>query len=175
VAIVYLVVLYKVESSFHNEFRVNSQLLLLINFLVVTALVMYFLSARSKGKQGPTLNLNPSPEPGSGTVAGENPAEKVPEIKNAKGSATDEPDSPPVKISSAKIEVQEPVRKKEIVYFVYNGHEWEAHEVLGLESGVTLHEATQHYQNLIKTSDPSTFEFYDAAFAAILKLKRNNW
>jgi hypothetical protein len=171
-AIVYLVVLYKPESSFHNEFRVNSQLLLLINFLVVTGLVMYFLSARSKGKQGPILDLqkrSDSDQPAEVKKTIENP-DRPEFLKN------DPPkESRDVKSEPVKAELLEPTNKKEIVYFIYNGHEWEAHEVLGLESGVTLHEATQHYQNLIKTSDPSTFEFYDAAFAAILKLKRQNW
>jgi len=81
-------------------------------------------------------------------------------------------------IVSPVIEVQEEPKKpsgKEIVFFVYNGHEWEAHEVLGLKSGVTLEEATRHYQNLIKTSDPSTFEFFEAAFTAILRLKSHKW
>ena len=63
----------------------------------------------------------------------------------------------------------------EIVYFVYNGHEWEAHEVLGVESGKSLEEITLHYQHLIKTSDPSTFEFYEAAYSAVLNLKNPKW
>jgi hypothetical protein len=57
------------------------------------------------------------------------------------------------------------------VYFVYNGHEWECHEVLGIPCGSTLHVATEMYQHLIKTSDPSTFEFYEAAYRSILKRK----
>lgn len=57
------------------------------------------------------------------------------------------------------------------IYFVYNGHEWECHEVLGIPSGSTLHVATEMYQYLIKTSDPSTFEFYEAAYRSILKRK----
>lgn len=122
---------------------------------------MYFLTARSKRKQSGILDITKHPEPP--TVK---PAEKAQE------SSEDQI----IKIDPKKVEIQDPVSaKKEIVYFVYNGHEWEAHEVLGLESGVSLAEATQHYQNLIKSSDPSTFEFYDAAFAAILKLKRNKW
>ena len=68
-----------------------------------------------------------------------------------------------------------PKNQKEVVYFVFNGHEWEAHEVLGIKSGLGLDHITKHYQHLIKTSDPSTFEFYDAAFTAILKLKGNRW
>ena len=61
--------------------------------------------------------------------------------------------------------------KRNQVYFVYNGHEWEAFEVLGLSGDVSLEEATLHYQQLIKTSDSSTFEFYDAAFTCVLKMK----
>ena len=60
------------------------------------------------------------------------------------------------------------------IYFLYNGHEWEVHEVLGLPMGSSLQIATSQYQNLIKTSDPSTFEFYDAAYSAILKSQAKN-
>ena len=56
---------------------------------------------------------------------------------------------------------------------MYNGHEWEAFEVLGLPKACDIPTATSHYQNLIKTSDPSTFEFYELAYSAILKAKQN--
>jgi hypothetical protein len=163
---------------------VNSQLLLLINFLIVTGLVMYFLTARSKRKQSGLLNISnrrETPEKQLQSQVG--PPELSAEIPNQARSVTEakfdlkpETAKEPVKVDPKDVKIEEPsFAKKEIVYFVYNGHEWEAHEVLGLPSGVSLPEATQHYQNLIKTSDPSTFEFYDAAFAAILKLKRNKW
>ena len=57
------------------------------------------------------------------------------------------------------------------VNFIYNGHEWEAYEVLGLPKGSNLQITTSHYQNLIKTSDPSTFEFYETAYLTILKTR----
>lgn len=60
------------------------------------------------------------------------------------------------------------------IYFIYNGHEWEAFEVLGLSADSTLLQLTSHYQNLIKTADPSTFDFYDAAYSAILKTRSKN-
>ena len=159
--------LYKYRSSFHNEFSVNSQLLLLINFLIFAALLLYFFSGRSRQSGRSMLDLarkNSQEEISSPPAPGEpvtlQPAsEPQPEVIEVA--------SKPVK--SAKFD------KKEIVYFVYNGHEWEAHEVLGLKSGGTLEEATRHYQDLIKSSDPSTFEFYEAAFSAILKLKRPKW
>lgn len=59
------------------------------------------------------------------------------------------------------------------IYFMYNGHEWEAHEVLGLEPGSIMPEVTEAYQKLIVTSDPSTFEFFEAAYHAVLKKWRD--
>lgn len=62
------------------------------------------------------------------------------------------------------------IRPKNLhVYFVYNGHEWESHEVLGIKPGAQLQEATSVFQQLIKTSDASTFEFYESAYKAILQ------
>ncbi|MBC7464468.1 MAG: hypothetical protein H7256_00620 [Bdellovibrio sp.] len=55
------------------------------------------------------------------------------------------------------------------IYFMFNGHEWEAHEVLGVPAGAPLPVVTEMYQSLILNSDPSTFEFYELAHQAILK------
>lgn len=57
------------------------------------------------------------------------------------------------------------------VFFMYNGHEWDAHEVLGIQRDLDFSKVTAQYQKLIKTSDPSTFEFYDSAYSAILKTR----
>lgn len=57
------------------------------------------------------------------------------------------------------------------VFFVYNGHEWEAHQVLGVPRSCTLAEATAHYQHLVKTADLSTLEFYESAHLAIIQSK----
>lgn len=59
------------------------------------------------------------------------------------------------------------------IYFVYNGHEWESHEVLGVPQGAALPVVTEAYQVLIKTSDPSTFEFFESAYQSILKRWRD--
>jgi hypothetical protein len=55
------------------------------------------------------------------------------------------------------------------IYFMYNGHEWEAHEVLGVPAASQMPAVTEMYQKLILTSDPSTFQFYEAAYQSILK------
>lgn len=53
------------------------------------------------------------------------------------------------------------------VLFMYNGHDWEAHEVLGVPQGANMHMVTMAYQELIKKSDPSTFAFFEAAYKVI--------
>lgn len=134
----------------------NSQQLLFINLLIVAIVAVFFVAGRLKRKQPARV---PQPAPVQRNWA---PPEAV-EILEA---AVIEP-VPPL------AEAPAPKAKRERIYFVYNGHEWDAFEVLGLVSGVGLETATRHYQELIKTSDPSTFEFYDAAFSSFLKLRKS--
>ncbi len=59
------------------------------------------------------------------------------------------------------------------IFFMYNGHGWEAHEVLGIPQGASIDVATKAYQDQLKTSDPSSYEFLEAAHDAIFKKRRN--
>ncbi len=68
-------------------------------------------------------------------------------------------------------QVESVLKKENSIYFVYNCHEWECHDVLGVPRGASVKVATEMYQHLIKTSDSSAFPFYEAAFEAILKRK----
>lgn len=76
----------------------------------------------------------------------------------------------PVQESSAQPKA---VKNPRGVFFAFNGHEWEAYEVLGCQVGEGLEVATKVYQNHLRTSDPSTFDFYEAAYNAILKSNRS--
>ena len=58
------------------------------------------------------------------------------------------------------------------IFFMYNGHDWEAHAVLGVPQGASLTLATEAYQKLLKNEDPSTFEFYEGAYNAILQRRK---
>lgn len=60
------------------------------------------------------------------------------------------------------------------VFFMYNGHEWEAHQVLGIPQGANLEMATQAYQEALQSADPSSYEFLECAHAAIMKQKRKH-
>ena len=132
----------------------NSQQLLFLNFLILLALVLFFTLGRSKPKQPTRLNLKDPPKDpnrvseASKTVRDVSPP-KMPILVAPKAS----------------------VRGLKSTYFIFNGHDWDAYEVLGLPRDSNLATVTSHYQNQIKTSDPSTFEFYEAAYSAILKSK----
>lgn len=55
------------------------------------------------------------------------------------------------------------------VLFMYNGHDWDAYEVLGVPAGAGLPTVTARYQELIRGADKGQLEFYEAAYQAILK------
>ncbi len=54
-------------------------------------------------------------------------------------------------------------------FFVYNGHDWDAFEVLGLSPYSSFSEITKVYQQQIKRADPGKHEFLQTAYMAILK------
>lgn len=53
--------------------------------------------------------------------------------------------------------------------FVYNGHDWDAFEVLGVSPFASFSEITKAYQAQIKRADPGKHEFMQTAYMAVLK------
>ena len=150
----------------------NSQQLLYINIVIGILFVAYFLFGRGKPRQPTKLNVK----------ANENFKKTL--VKT--GQITQQPEQKPSFKQSQRVEILEPeaemqnvVQMKDFntrnlsIYFVYNGHEWECHEVLGVPQGAPLPVVTAAYQNLIKNSDPSTFEFFESAYQSILKRWRD--
>ncbi len=58
------------------------------------------------------------------------------------------------------------------VFFNYNGHSFDAYEVLGVPAGSTLAEIKEAYQKTLSTHDESSKPFYKAAYEAITKSQR---
>lgn len=54
-------------------------------------------------------------------------------------------------------------------FFVYNGHDWDAYEVLGVSPYSSFSEITKVYQATIRKADPGKHDFLQAAYMAILK------
>ena len=57
------------------------------------------------------------------------------------------------------------------ILFNYNGHTWDAYEVLGVPAGSSLVDATKAYQQMLRTADPDSHEFLETAFKTILLKK----
>lgn len=170
----------------------NSQQLLYINIVIVVLLILYFVLGRSKVRGPVKLNFHKDAKNSDKQELLSKPQtsadftqliidkDRQSKTEQVKPIEPTEPVVDPVAQARVVEELKpiegsplapKPVKKNERIFFVYNGHEWECHEVLGLTVGCTLQVATEMYQHLIKTSDPSTFEFYESAYKSILKRK----
>lgn len=58
--------------------------------------------------------------------------------------------------------------KKLNVLFNYNGHTWDAYEVLGVPAGTSLEKVTEALQRELQKQDPSSHHFLQTAYQAIL-------
>ncbi len=157
----------------------NSQQLLFINFIIFFGVVLFFILGRGKSKSPARLNMKPN-------VPEENPQIKTSEvalkvIEEPKNEAAERLEAEIVNKAKevnyqAKSElITQPLKviSSKSVMIVYNGHEWDAFEVLGVSLEADIREITSKYQQLIKTSDPSSFEFLEAAYMAILQKRRS--
>ena len=146
----------------------NSQQVFYINLILGLILLAYFWLGRSSRQKSPTkLNLKATGSSAEPLAVNSQSLKIVPQPAPVQTSA---------QVIDAEIvnEVKTPVKTRELnIYFMYNGHDWEAHDVLGIPRGASLAVATQVYQDLIKKSDPSTLEFYEAAYSTLMKKKRN--
>lgn len=155
----------------NNEFIVDSQQLFYINLIIGILLLIYFLMGKSSSQQKPPTKLNL--RAGSGNLLSErevgpvtaqsnliNSDFKARQVAGKKGPEILEPEFGPVQKSTAK----------ELgVFFMYNGHDWEAYDVLGVPRGALLVDVTKAYQGLLKNAESSTLEFYETAYTTILK------
>lgn len=57
------------------------------------------------------------------------------------------------------------------ILFNYNGHTWDAYEVLGVPAGAGLVEVTKAYQQMLTSAAPESHEFLETAFKTILAKK----
>lgn len=53
--------------------------------------------------------------------------------------------------------------------FIYNGHDWDAYEVLGVSPYSSFSEITRSYQEMIRKADNGKHDFLQAAYMTILK------
>lgn len=149
----------------------NSQQLLYVYIIVGLFFAAYFFFGRSKPKAPTRLNMKANEDFSKSIIpkSGLNPNLGIQNVVPEPKMTVLEPENV-IDISAAKATR---AAKNLNIYFMYNGHEWEAHEVLGVPAGAPMPQATEVYQKLILNSDPSTFEFYESAHSALLKRWRD--
>ena len=57
------------------------------------------------------------------------------------------------------------------VMFNYNGHSWDAYEVLGVPAGANIKLVTEAYQTAVRRSERDSLDFLETAYLAILNKK----
>ncbi len=137
----------------------NSQQLFYFNLIIGAILLAYFIFGRAKEKRPTQLNLR---APDTSQPANE-PSVMMRHMQQPKQSVL-EPESKPADTNASK---------NLSIFFLYNGHDWEAHQVLGIPQGAGVDAATRAYQDQLKTADPSSFDFLELAYNAIFKKRRN--
>ncbi|AZZ37418.1 hypothetical protein CIK05_11640 [Bdellovibrio sp. qaytius] len=130
---------------------INSQLLLFLNLGFGLLLVLYFVLGRPKPKQPTRLNMRAKSSEEKKPIVLEPEAQ----VKTGYNPRIVDQSEPP------------PVSRSLSVMFMYNGHDWEAHDVLGVPQGASMHEVTKVYQHIVKTTDSRSLHFYEHAYAAI--------
>lgn len=165
----------------------NSQQLLWIIVSVGVFLFFLFFSLRWEKKKPTKLNLRaessqpetlpPTSEVQKDSLSSIPALESTPTVKVESGSRNkpkrdyskwldpENPNVPPAVATNSQ--------RSLTVAFMYNGHDWEAFQVLGILPGTTLPLVTEAYQNLLKSSDVSSHAFFEAAYLAILHAYRD--
>jgi hypothetical protein len=146
---------------------VNSQQFLLLNIAILTIFILWFLAGRRSSQKKPTsLDMKRGNRTEGGVL-------QKAEGKAVSGAGSSGRYSHP-KYQKFLDEATDPGIRgpKELnILFNYNGHTWDAYEVLGLPAGTGLVEVTKAYQALLKTADPDSHEFLETAFKSILAKK----
>lgn len=135
----------------------NSQLFYFLNIVIGLAFLAWFLTSR--GDKPTKLKM----KPGEAPPRFQDP---VPAPREERAVKAAPPPPPPADVFEEKAKV---AAKNLNIFFLYNGHDWDAYEVLGLPAGASLPMVTDRYQKLIKTADQGKLEFFEAAYQAILK------
>lgn len=146
----------------------NSQQLLYINIVLGGLFLLYFIFGRPKPKAPTRLNLK-----NRDTILSADDANALMGNQIDKTAQT---------LLNSKVTLLEPEtdlkntnRQKDLaVFFVYNGHDWEAHGVLGVAQGASMKVVTDEYQKMLATCDSKSYDFLEAAYKALLLTKRKD-
>lgn len=136
----------------------NSQDFLTVNIVGAGAFILWYVLQRGGGKRPTRLDMNARDSaPPLITPAEQNPPSNAPvERASMAASSLTHPDLVGKKTKSLN------------VMFNYNGHSWDAYEVLGVPAGASIKTVTDAYQTSLRRCDKESVEFLETAYKAIL-------
>ncbi|AHI05295.1 hypothetical protein BDW_03935 [Bdellovibrio bacteriovorus W] len=147
----------------------NSQDFLTLNLVGAGAFVLWYLLSRGGARRPTQLNLHAKDSA---------PPILPPEealVTSLQRSVATPNSSTPATAQSYRSPHIKPEATPEVkvlnVMFNYNGHSWDAYEVLGVPAGASLRMVTEAYQLAIQRSAKESLEFLETAYSAILNAK----
>lgn len=135
----------------NNRFYMNSQDFLTLNLVGAGAFVFWYLVSRGGGSRPTRLDMSAK--------------DTAPPLMNAEP----EPQQAAVAVRGrTQPDLADKNSKNLNVMFNYNGHSWDAYEVLGVPAGASIKTVTEAYQTALRRSDKSSMEFLETAYRAII-------
>lgn len=164
----------------NNKVWMNSQHFLEFNIILIVVFALFYFISRKGGRKQPTvLNMYKGNDSSIFNNKLEKEAKKPETDKSQLNWHTIDAEIPPGKkvITYGKkrivLEDDELVSIKNTktlnIMFNYNGHSWDAYEVLGVPAGANITIVTRAYQEAIKGADPVKIDFLEQAYKSILK------
>lgn len=138
----------------------NSQELLILNLIGGGAFLAWYLLSRGGERRPSRLDLK-APDT--------QPVVQNPETPEKPKSA--ETPAPRFNYVRRTGPAAEPKAKELNILFNYNGHTWDAYEVLGVPAGASMPTVTKAYHEAIGRCEKSSIEFFETAYRAILSKK----
>ena len=148
----------------------NSQDFLIMNAVGAGAFIGWYLVSRGGGRKPTQLKMD---------THDSGPVLVTQADKTAEGGSLEQKQPAAAHpASAARYRRQDPVhpdlanrpRPKILnVMFNYNGHSWDAYEVLGVPAGANIAMVTEAYHTAVRRSDKESIEFLETAYKAILQ------
>jgi hypothetical protein len=130
----------------------NSQDFLTLNLVGAGAFVFWYLLSRGGGRRPTRLDMNAK--------------DTAPPLMDAEPVVTAQKSAPTTRVIHPDRVANRP--KNLNIMFNYNGHSWDAYEVLGVPAGASIKTVTEAYQTAVRRADKESIEFLETAYKAIL-------
>lgn len=148
----------------------NSQDFLTLNLVGAGAFVLWYLLSRGGARRPTQLNLHAKDS--APPILPPEEALAISAQRSVAATSSSMPTATSQSFRSPHIKSELTTEAKVLnVIFNYNGHSWDAYEVLGVPAGASLRVVTEAYQVAIQRSAKESLEFLETAYSAILNAK----